>query len=400
METHVGADNTAEVGPGPVGRIRSGPTEDLMRRALVNWLRCPDCSTSSLTSETFTLDSGARDPEEVLEGYLACDGCTSWFPIIGGVPRMLPLTLRETLPETYPAFFCTHGGRLPGTKTGADYDGDVNGQVQIMEAFGFEWNSFADYENDNFLDWVTPLQPEFFAGKFGLDGGCGGGRHAMAAHSYGADVVAMDISPAVDAAHAKARATTGVYVVQGDIFHPPLQPDTFEFVYSIGVIHHTPDPPRAFPSIVTLLRPGGTIACLVYQRSRPIALGVLGAIRRVTTRVPLSMAKTLAWVAAALDTIPITIYRIARRLGVKPSALNTSFPEHVRIYADRTFTTNHTDWLDRLTYPYVHYYTAEEIRGWLDSAGLEQAIVSNVGAHGVTGVGTRPASDVRAEVRL
>jgi SAM-dependent methyltransferase len=267
-----------------------------------------------------------------------------------------------------------------------------------MEAFGFEWNEFSDYTHDNFLDWVTPLQPEFFSGKFGLDGGCGAGRHAMKAHEYGADLVAMDLSPAVDATYAKARTTTGVYVVQGDIFNPPLQPATFEFIYSIGVIHHTPDPPRAFQSIAKLLQPGGTIACLVYASGRPVALGVLSAIRKVTTRVPLPVAKGLSWLAAAIDTVfPITAYRVARKLGAKPAMLEKSFPEHVRIYADQSFATNYTDWLDRLSYPYVHYYNRDEMQEWLDRAGLEDTIVSYVGVHGVTGVGTCPAqNDARA----
>lgn len=367
-----------------------------VRPALMDWLSCPDCGSTSLTSETYSLDAEALDPEEVLDGVVRCGGCDSWFPVITGVPRMLPKDLREVLPEQYPTFFAAHAGKLPGTTASASARSEhTAGQVHVMEAFGFEWNEFAEYENDNFLEWVAPLQPEFFKGKFGLDAGCGAGRHAMRAHGFGADLVAMDLSPAVDAAYSKARKTTGIYVVQGDIFHPPLRPDLFEFIYSIGVIHHTPDPPTAFQSIATRLAPSGTIACFVYATGRPVALGVLAAIRKVTTRLPLPFVKFLSWLATVIDVVfPITAYRIARKLGAKPAQLEKMFPEHVRIYADRTFATNYTDWLDRLSYPYVHYYDRDDMAEWLDRAGLVDGTVTNVGKNGVTGVGTRAASGV------
>jgi SAM-dependent methyltransferase len=365
-----------------------------MRPALVNWLVCPDCRAGSLAATTFELDLGAKDAEEVLAGSLVCGDCGAWYPIIGGVPRMLPSALRSTLPDTYPDFYRSYADQLPGA-AGSDSsprDDHTEGQVQVMEAFGFEWNEFADYENDNFLEWVSPLEPEFFDGKLGLDGGCGAGRHAVRARGFGATVIAMDISAAVDATQAKARVNDGIYVVQGDLFDPPIKPGILDFVYSIGVIHHTPDPPRAFRSIVSLLAPGGTVACFVYASGRPIALGVLGAIRKVTTRLPLPATKGLSLLAAAVDTAgPITAYRLVRRAGAKPATLERLFPEHVRIYADRTFATNYTDWLDRLSYPFVHYYTSDELQGWLDDAGLRQTTLTPIGKNGITCVGVVPS---------
>lgn len=366
-----------------------------MKPPLLSWLRCPDCNGGDLTLDVFTLDAGAQQPDEVLEGALDCS-CGTRFPIIQGVPRLLPRALRAVLPENYGTFYRAHGHRLGGTRAAASpADAAVRGQVHVMEAFGFEWNEFADYRNENFDEWIAPLRPDFFRGKLGVDAGCGAGRHARRAHDYGAEVVAMDLSPAVDAAYAKARATGRLHVVQGDIFTPPLVPGAFDFVYSLGVLHHTPDPPRAFRSLVSLLRPGGTIAAMLYASGRPVALSVLAAVRRLTTRLPLPATKALSWMAAAADTAgPIALYRSLRRLGVAPRLLPRVTPEHVRIYADLDFAICYTDWLDRLSYPYVHYYRREDVWQWFMDAGLERVTVRALGVHGWTGVGNARRSPV------
>jgi SAM-dependent methyltransferase/uncharacterized protein YbaR (Trm112 family) len=362
-----------------------------MKPALTSWLRCPDCGNGDLKLEAFTFDrhAGVGDSPEILEGYLACR-CGAWFPIIKGVPRLLPRHLRAALHDDYPAFFSEQGPRLP---VGADvraggHAPEVRGQRHVMESFGFEWTEFADYKNENFDDWVAPVRPDFFKGKLGVDAGCGAGRHAMKAHEYGAEIVAMDLSAAVDAAYLKARTTTRMHVVQGDIFNPPLARETFDFVYSLGVLHHTPDPPRAFQSLAPLLRAGGTMAVMVYASGRPMALGVLATIRAVTIRLPLPVTKILSWLAATVDTVgPIALYRGLLKLGAPREHLDALTPEHIRLYARESFGTCYTDWLDRLSYPYVHYYTRSHLWDWFIAGGLEKVTVRPLGVHGWTGVG-------------
>jgi hypothetical protein len=50
-------------------------------------------------------------------------------------------------------------------------------------------------------------------------------------------MVGMDFSRAIDSTHRNTRHMPNVYLVQGDIYHPPLAEDAFDFVYSIGVLH-------------------------------------------------------------------------------------------------------------------------------------------------------------------
>ena len=362
-----------------------------MNERLLAWLRCPRCGADGLRPVPFTATQShtSASRTEIVDGILTC-ACGQWFPIIVGVPRLLLRPLRDALMADYPNFFHRYADRLPVPSEGErrpTRPPDLDGQMRTMESFGFEWNTFENYANDNFDAWVAPLRPEFFRGKVGLDAGCGGGRHALKARSYGAEVVAMDLSPAVDAAYRKARLTDGVHVIQGDIFNPPLAPAAFDFVYSLGVLHHTPDPPRAFRSLVPLLRPGGTIAVMVYARGRRAALGALALVRAVSTRLPLPVTRSVAWSLAALDTGgPITAYRVLGRLGVPPTLLDRLTPEHVRLYAGQTFRTCQTDWLDRLSYPYVHYYSGDDLARWFAGAGLAPQTIRPLGGHGWVGL--------------
>jgi SAM-dependent methyltransferase len=181
---------------------------------------------------------------------------------------------------------------------------------------------------------------------------------------------------------------TGVHVIQGDIFHPPLARWTFDALYSIGVLHHTPDPPRAFQALVPCLAPGATAAIMLYASGRPVALGLLASIRALTLRLPLPVVKLASLAAAIADTVgPIALYRVLRKLGVPAHVLSRFIPEHVRLYADHTFDTCYTDWLDRLSYPYVHYYTGDDIAAWFGRGGLKTVSVRALGNYGWVGVG-------------
>ena len=137
----------------------------------------------------------------------------------------------------------------------------------------------------------------------------------------------------------------------------------------------------------------GKMIVMVYASGRPLALSVLGSIRKVTTRLPLPLTKALSWLAAAIDVVfPITIYRVLSNVGFPKKTLDRVTPEHVRIYAKHDFQTNYTDWLDRFSYPYVHYYDTGEVREWYERAGLEAIQVTNLGTYGVNGVGTMGAA--------
>jgi SAM-dependent methyltransferase len=140
-------------------------------------------------------------------------------------------------------------------------------------SFSFEWNTHDRTQLDCFRD-DAPSEREFIAktgfeptqlkGKLVLDAGVGAGRYADVVSRWGADVVGIDLSLAVEASHRNLGERDNVWIAQADIGRLPFLPASFDFIFSIGVLHHTPDTREHFRRLVPLLKPGGTIAIWVY----------------------------------------------------------------------------------------------------------------------------------------
>lgn len=82
-------------------------------------------------------------------------------------------------------------------------------KLKTLHAFSYQWTTFVrnfDYYRDLFLSFVHPfLDQDDFADKTILDVGCGSGRPASVAASFGAEVVATDISEAVQTAQSQVQ---------------------------------------------------------------------------------------------------------------------------------------------------------------------------------------------------
>jgi SAM-dependent methyltransferase len=76
----------------------------------------------------------------------------------------------------------------------------------------------------------------------------------------------------------------------------PFREGTFDLAYSVGVLHHTPDPERAFRRVAAMVRTGGALAVYVYARYGP-SHRFSDAIRLVTTRLPLPVLRAVAALA-------------------------------------------------------------------------------------------------------
>ena len=94
------------------------------------------------------------------------------------------------------------------------------------------------------------------------------GRYLRVVAEGGARVVGMDLSGAVIAAKELTAEFANVAVVKGDLLRTPFAEASFDHIYSLGVLDHTPDPRCAFLSLARLLKPGGRIVVWVYPRER------------------------------------------------------------------------------------------------------------------------------------
>src|SRR6185503_3172671 len=119
-----------------------------------------------------------------------------------------------------------------------------------------------------------------------LEAGCGMGRFTEVLASTGAEVWSFDATEAVEANAANNARHANVRFAQADIFAPPFAPGRFDKVLCVGVLQHTPDPPRAFAALAALLAPGGEIAVDVYALGWRCLLTPKYALRPLTRRLP------------------------------------------------------------------------------------------------------------------
>ena len=183
-----------------------------MKLRMLDLLICPECQNpKQLKLEVyseFRTDPSQRNEAEVETGVLTCLACNRQYPIINGIPRMLPDNLISNLLSYHSDFFQKHSIKLPKSIT----DEVVQAKKRTLSSFSFQWNVFSEmYEvwEENFLDYVHPLQPDFFDGKLGLDAGCGFGRHLYYATKFGAEMVGLDLSEAVESAYSNTKQLLG-----------------------------------------------------------------------------------------------------------------------------------------------------------------------------------------------
>ena len=89
-----------------------------------------------------------------------------------------------------------------------------------------------------------------------------------------------------------SAAGRNVHLVQADIFAMPFRDGTFDMAYSVGVLHHTPDPAAAFARVAAAVRQGGALAVYLYARYGP-SHRFSDMIRVLTTRLPFPVLRAL-----------------------------------------------------------------------------------------------------------
>jgi SAM-dependent methyltransferase len=333
-----------------------------MKSSLLELLACPLCHGD------LDLESGRTEGEEIMEGRFECRDCHQGYPLTGGIPRLLPPDI------------------------GVE-------QQRTARAFGYEWRHFVEmhpeYE-EQFLDWIYPLESEFFPGKLVLDAGCGIGRHAYFAARYGASaVVAMDLSVAVETAREVLADLPNAHVVQGDIYHPPfkLGPDggSFDFVYSIGVLHHLPDPRGGFESLLRFVHPGGTIFGWVYgHENNGVVHHFINPLRKtLTARLPRPVVNAIAFpMTVVLQGVVKGVYR-----PLEGTAVWRRLPSHEYLtsLARFGFRQNHSIVFDHLVAPTAFYLRREEYEAWFRDAALDDVEITWRNGNSWRGRGSRPA---------
>jgi SAM-dependent methyltransferase len=357
-----------------------------VKRRLLDLLICPWCR-GPLTLTAFD-GAAPGDAGDVSEGLLQC-GCGRRFPIVNGIPRILDDAFR-----LFPDFVHRHRDRLPPLpNVPGMHAGEADAIRRTRESFGYQWTQFSEMVIDfreNFLNYIRPLDETFFPGKLGLDLGCGFGRHIYNAAKFGAEMIGVDLSDAIESTRANTRDLQNVHLIQADVYHLPIRHGALDFAYSIGVLHHTPDPEAAFRCLVPLVKPGGSVFVWVYSKSRSFWNFCLETVRAITTRLPQPVQKAISLGAALIDYGAfVGPYKIAAATPGLGSLVQKLPLRRLRLYSAYPFQVCYADWFDRLAAPIRFYYDGQDMEGWLTRAQLTRQTISPTGLFGWRAYGER-----------
>jgi SAM-dependent methyltransferase len=291
------------------------------------------------TGAALELHINERQADRVISGELRSP--TTSYPIMRGVPRFVE----------------------PGNYSGS---------------FGYQWNRWPrlQFDSENVgqpMQGHTGRMFESITGASRLDGqllldlGCGPGRFVEIARQKGAQVIAIDYSAAVEAAAQNFAGDPEVCVCQADALALPLRAASVDGVYSIGVLHHTPDPARGVAQAARVTRPEGWIALSVYGKGGYYDFPSVQFWRRVFQRL---------WPVAGPN--PALAYSYATAYGLRPLAHIPGIGPALGKVARLMFPFvplpdvrwSILDTFDSVTPSYQSAHTPCEVFEWLRSAGL------------------------------
>jgi SAM-dependent methyltransferase len=257
-------------GSGPPLDLRTGLS---MHVDALKKLRCPAC-VGELRLQSFA-DQGSDGAVVVDSGVLLCERCRVAYPIESATPVMLRFST-----AFHQWFASKHARELAEI---GDYSLPSGmprtGETAVQETFTDEWNlteedelSFSytdeqlvDLNRHVWLRWLDEAPPDERPRSL-LNVGCGAGAETKALREVtGADeIFALDLNFSLLSRRPEFHNMPGVTFIVASLFDLPFERDSFDFVYSQGVIHHTYSSSDAFSSIAARVRPGGKLFVWVY----------------------------------------------------------------------------------------------------------------------------------------
>ncbi len=307
-----------------------------MKIDVLQYLACPECK-GDLALKDDTTRVGQVD-----RGVLQCGGCDAKYPIEHGVPVFVPVDGEKSVEQT-------------------------------TEGFARNWNEFneiivqnVELNDELFRDWVDPLNPASFEDQVVLEPGCGMGRWLKVAARYRPKaLIGVDYSTVAYTAHKNTADQDRVHVLRADIRKLPLKP-VMDTIFSLGVVHHTPDPEATFDAITTVLAPEGRMSVWVYgKENNGWITSLVDPIRKnFTSKLPHDV---LYWVSKGLAAEVYGAAWVYERFFKESGFPYGPYLEHLRRYPFKYM--EHIVY-DHLVPEIAHYIPKHDLERWATKNGL------------------------------
>ena len=232
-----------------------------------------------------------------------------------------------------------------------------------LKSFGDQWTTYEvahDDEDRATFAAKTGMPLKNMKGLRILDAGCGGGRYSKICGESGATVIGADHSRAVDKATQLCDHLDAVRFTQADLKHLPLEPASFDFVFSIGVMHHDADTRKVFDAVAKFVKPGGRYSVWLYRRNQWWQELINSGLRSITKHLPAVVLKPFCHLGAILGGIPV---------------VNRTLNKVVNFSAHPNYENRVCDTFDWWAPEYQYHHTVEELSTWFREAGFHELAV-------------------------
>lgn len=259
-----------------------------------------------------------------------------------------------------------------------------NVDVKTVDGFGDEWLRFdqsdlAALEHKSLFNRYFSIFPWHVLPKnaIGFDLGCGSGRWAKLIAPKVSWLHCIDPSAAIDVARKNLSEFENCEFHNAIVDEIPLDDESMDFGYSLGVLHHVPDTQAGIDNCVRKLKTGAPFLLYLYYNfdNRPLWFRFIWCLsnflRSFVSRMPNGLRYFSSQALALIVYLPLAKLAWAlERFGIN----TRNFP--LSSYRNMSFYTMRTDALDRFGTRLEKRFSREEIKAMMEKAGLERVVFS------------------------
>lgn len=292
--------------------------------------------------------------------HLNCDQCDASYPVVDNIPRIV----------------------------------DIN---NYSASFGYQWNIHQETQLDSYTG--LPISENRLYAATGwdkdasldacsiLEAGSGAGRFTEILVKTNASVHSFDYSRAVDANARNNLKAENLNIFQGDIFNIPFNDKSFDYVFCLGVIQHTPDPEKAFFELASKVKNGGYLYIDIYTQSWYHYLHWKYVLRPITMRINREkLYKTLVYIVPKLIPASRFLRKFLGRFGARLMPI-VEF-SHLGLSKEINEQWAILDTFDMYSPAHDHPKSMKAVYKWFEDAGFDNLKIW-YGDNGVVGRGRK-----------
>lgn len=295
-----------------------------MRHRFLDFIWCPECHAD------FALAAQTVEGDNIVTGSLTCTKCKRSYPIIKSIPRFLENISNEAdLRNVY------------------------------AQSFGYQWTTYDWLRKEDEFEFtsITDLSLDALAGMTVLDAGCGGGRVSRVIAPHCKELVIFDYSIACERAFELIGDMPNVHIAHCDVNRHVFKPRLYDFVFSHGVIHHTPDANAAFNKIAPLVKQGGLLYVAVFDRAI-LPLRIIDSFwRSLLNKLPMPVLDKVCSALSWLHLLPFASF----------------WKRFFWFSMQKTHQLRKCCLVDWYGPKYHSEHTPDEVKGWFKAQGFSQA---------------------------